>query len=190
MFHGNTPIHRDWNDITIHDLGSKNGVLVNNKRIGKGKRLKDADQILLGAVRLTFVDPTAAILQTLEGLPAFARDEESVEASLADLDINKGGDEENTGASVPGIFDEDLDENSVAVPLESMSASPSSEDNEELSSVNTMLNQDQEYKDNEAKAQLENETSGLGTAEKSLIALSALVFIGLIVMLLVFTLTD
>ena len=53
-----------------------------------------------------------------------------------------------------------------------------------------MLNQDQEYKDNEAKAQLENETSGLGTAEKSLIALSALVFIGLIVMLLVFTLTD
>ena len=33
-------IHRDWNDITIHDLGSKNGVLVNNKRISKGNGLK------------------------------------------------------------------------------------------------------------------------------------------------------
>ena len=126
-------ILRDWNDITIHDAGSKNGVVLNNKKLGKPKRLRDADEILLGAVRLTFVDPTAAILQTLEGLPAFARDEESIDEESAlgdiedpqqgkDLDPMMGGGE-NLDDNLKD--DDDLDENSVASALSSMSTSMS-----------------------------------------------------------------
>ncbi len=188
-------IHRDWNDITVHDLGSKNGVLVNNKKIGKGKRLKDADQILLGAVRLTFVDPTAAILQTLEGLPAFARDEESIEGSAADIDLdqltNDEDTQDNTNGSEPPLFNEDLDENSIAAPLESISnVSPSEElALEEASSINTMPSPEQNGKETNLKSS-SVASSGLGTAEKSLIVLSILVFISLIAILLIFTFTD
>lgn len=65
-------IRRDWNDITIEDLGSKNGVVINERRIGKAASLRDADEILLGAVKLTFIDPSAKFIGKLDDIPAFA----------------------------------------------------------------------------------------------------------------------
>ena len=68
-------IRRDWSDITIEDLGSKNGVVVNDKKVSKTRSLRDADEILLGAVRLTFIDPSAKFIGKLDDIPAFAQPE-------------------------------------------------------------------------------------------------------------------
>lgn len=64
-------VRRDWNDITIEDLGSKNGVVINDKKINGRASLRDADEILLGAVRLTFIDPSAKFIGKLDDIPAF-----------------------------------------------------------------------------------------------------------------------
>jgi len=69
-------IRRDWNDITIDDMGSKNGVLINDRKIAKATSLRDADEILLGAVRLTFIDPSAKFIGKLDDIPAFANEDE------------------------------------------------------------------------------------------------------------------
>lgn len=77
-------IRRDWNDITIEDLGSKNGVVINDKRIQKVASLRDADEILLGAVKLTFIDPSAKFIGKLDDIPAFANESTRGEASAED----------------------------------------------------------------------------------------------------------
>ena len=77
-------IRRDWNDITIEDLGSKNGVIINDKKINKNASLRDADEILLGAVRLTFIDPTAKYLGKLDDIPAFANETEAEHSAVED----------------------------------------------------------------------------------------------------------
>ncbi|MEW5850718.1 MAG: FHA domain-containing protein, partial [Myxococcota bacterium] len=64
-------VRKDWSGITVEDLGSKNGVLVNDKKIEKAHPLKDSDEISLGAVKLVFIDPTASILGKLDDLPVF-----------------------------------------------------------------------------------------------------------------------
>lgn len=65
-------VRRDWNEITIEDAGSKNGVVINDRKIGKPSALRDADEILLGAVRLTFIDPSAKFIGKLDDIPGFA----------------------------------------------------------------------------------------------------------------------
>lgn len=65
-------IKRDWNEITIEDAGSKNGVVINDRKIARAAALRDADEILLGAVRLTFIDPSAKFIGKLDDIPAFA----------------------------------------------------------------------------------------------------------------------
>jgi len=177
-------IHRDWNDITLHDLGSKNGVLVNNKRIGKGKRLKDTDQILLGAVRLTFVDPTAAILQTLEGLPAFARDEESIDGSSQSEDPHFPDNENSApGLGVPDgkdeLDDDSLDENSVAIPLDSSNSSGLTDDSHDMSGISSMLTHDEDSAALNKEMTDTGLSHSLSAAEKSLLAMSAFVFLAL-----------
>ncbi|HEY1101049.1 MAG TPA: FHA domain-containing protein [Myxococcota bacterium] len=64
-------IRRDWNEITIEDAGSKNGVVINERKIGRPTALRDADEILLGAVRLTYIDPSAKFIGKLDDIPAF-----------------------------------------------------------------------------------------------------------------------
>lgn len=188
-------IHRDWNDITLHDLGSKNGVLVNNKRIGKGKRLKDTDQILLGAVRLTFVDPTAAILQTLEGLPAFAREEESIDSALLPGESHfEENDNSAPGLGVPqedDIADDDaLDEKSVATPLDSLGQDSTSDDDLDMSGISSMLTPQENGTLPTNESTPASLSSSLSTAEKSLIGLSAFVFLALIAGVLIFVFLD
>lgn len=65
-------VRRDWADITVEDAGSKNGVLVNDKKIAKPTSLRDADEVLLGAVRLTFIDPAAKFMGKLDDIPQLA----------------------------------------------------------------------------------------------------------------------
>lgn len=53
-------IKREWREFVIEDLGSKNGVVVNGRRITTQTRLKNGDEIFLGPVHLTFFDAAHA----------------------------------------------------------------------------------------------------------------------------------
>ncbi len=63
-------IKKDWNGYSIQDLGSKNGVIVNGTKIEVSKILHDRDEIVLGAVKLVFLDPAAALFAGLGGVPS------------------------------------------------------------------------------------------------------------------------
>lgn len=53
---------------TVRDLGSKNGVLINDKPVTQ-KRLRDRDELTIGATVLSYEDPADAILAGVEALP-------------------------------------------------------------------------------------------------------------------------
>ncbi len=92
-------VRRDWNEITIEDAGSKNGVVINDRKIGRPTALRDADEILLGAVRLTFIDPSAKFIGKLDDIPAFA-DFADAQTGLEDeQDGDNDGDNDGDGAS-------------------------------------------------------------------------------------------
>jgi pSer/pThr/pTyr-binding forkhead associated (FHA) protein len=62
---------KDWNGYMIQDLGSKNGVVVNDRKIGKPHRLKDADEITIGPIKLLYIDPNAELMAALADVPGF-----------------------------------------------------------------------------------------------------------------------
>lgn len=86
---------REWDEISVEDLHSKNGVFVNGTRITGPTKLHDADEVELGAFRLVFVDPTARILSKLSNVPAFLpetkkaaeQEKKSTQTNVADAPI-------------------------------------------------------------------------------------------------------
>ncbi|MBK8171984.1 MAG: FHA domain-containing protein [Sandaracinaceae bacterium] len=70
---------RDSEGTLLRDNESKNGVFVNDKRI-REKRLRDRDEIVIGATLLTYNDPAEAAVRALEGSPDLVAPPE--EASL------------------------------------------------------------------------------------------------------------
>lgn len=50
-------IRRDWSGTHVEDLGSRNGIKVNKKRVAQ-KTLKDRDEVEVGGFRLLFIDPS------------------------------------------------------------------------------------------------------------------------------------
>ncbi|MBI3178697.1 MAG: FHA domain-containing protein, partial [Deltaproteobacteria bacterium] len=74
-------VKKDWNGFTIQDLGSKNGVQVNDKTIKGARRLKDRDEITIGPVKLVYVDPDAELMDALKDVPGFAMEEPPEEIS-------------------------------------------------------------------------------------------------------------
>ena len=63
-------ITRDWRGYTIHELGSKNGVLVNDELVAGSLLLRNKDEVTLGPARLVFIDPDAALTEGLH-LPGY-----------------------------------------------------------------------------------------------------------------------
>ncbi|WP_426732028.1 FHA domain-containing protein [Myxococcus faecalis] len=49
-------IRRDWSGTHVEDLGSRNGIKVNKKRVNR-KALKDNDEVEVGGTRFLYVDP-------------------------------------------------------------------------------------------------------------------------------------
>lgn len=74
---------REHNQFFVADMSSKNGVLLNGKKIDKKTAISDADEIEIGSIRLIFVDPQAHILSRLGEMSAFA-----AEKSVAQTDNN------------------------------------------------------------------------------------------------------
>jgi len=50
-------IRRDWSGTHVEDLGSRNGIKVNKKRVNR-KTLKDNDELEVGGTRFLYVDPS------------------------------------------------------------------------------------------------------------------------------------
>ncbi|HYI00122.1 FHA domain-containing protein [Hyalangium sp.] len=66
-------IRRDWAGTHVEDLGSRNGIKVNKKKINR-KTLKDSDELEVGNIRLLYVDPTDLPEPSVE-IPDSADDE-------------------------------------------------------------------------------------------------------------------
>jgi pSer/pThr/pTyr-binding forkhead associated (FHA) protein len=79
-------IRRDWAGTHVEDLGSRNGIKVNKKKINR-KTLKDSDELEVGNIRLLYVDPT--------DLP-----EPAVDLPDSADDVGDGDDDEHT-QSIP-----------------------------------------------------------------------------------------
>lgn len=92
-------IRRDWNDITIEDAGSKNGVVINDRRITRPTALRDRDEIMLGAMRLTYIDPSAKFLGKLDDIPAF-------QEQLTSAEGPEEADPDGDGDAEPGAHEE------------------------------------------------------------------------------------
>ena len=73
-------VKKDWNGFIIQDLGSKNGVLINDHKIARTRRLRDSDEITIGPIKLVFVDPDADLLAALKGVPGFDVDDSAAES--------------------------------------------------------------------------------------------------------------
>lgn len=72
-------IRRDWSGTHVEDLGSRNGIKVNRKRVKK-KTLKDRDELEVGGIRLLFIDPT----EVREAPVVLPDEEEATTATPAD----------------------------------------------------------------------------------------------------------
>jgi len=57
-------LQKKWGGVTLTDLGSKNGTLVNGEKV-KEKLLKDGDVLLLGAIKILFKNPQEINLEDL-----------------------------------------------------------------------------------------------------------------------------
>lgn len=78
-------VKRDWNGFLVEDMGSKNGVLVNDQLVKKTRRLKDRDELTIGPVKVVFIDPDADLLRALEDVHGFPQDE-----MAGDPEVNTG----------------------------------------------------------------------------------------------------
>jgi len=98
-------IKKDWHGFTIHDLGSKNGVIVNERKIQGSRRLRDRDEITVGPVKLVFIDPDAELMSALSDVPGFETQIEPDAAELIDDDPSQLGapDEEGDGLEMGAI---------------------------------------------------------------------------------------
>jgi len=72
-------VRRDWSGTHVEDLGSRNGIKVNRKRVSR-KLLRDGDELEVGGVRFVYVCPSEAPEEQAEGLsglsPAVSSKEE------------------------------------------------------------------------------------------------------------------
>ena len=90
-------VKKDWNGYIISDLGSKNGVLINDVAITKPRRLRDRDEVIIGPIKLVYVDPDADLLAALKDVPGFEVDEpqepDPMEASPSHVGVPDQGDQ-------------------------------------------------------------------------------------------------
>jgi pSer/pThr/pTyr-binding forkhead associated (FHA) protein len=167
-------IRRDWNEITIDDAGSKNGVVINDRKISRATAMRDADEILLGAVRLTFIDPSAKFLGKLDDIPAFAEPTSHEAEHEAVVDEEAGSDEE---VDDENDREHDSAENAAAPTQTSAKVASGDDDAEQLLAGPV-------DDGNETEADPFDETQvqkGLGAVEIGLIGAAILAVVGLAV---------
>ena len=103
-------VKKDWNGYVVQDLGSKNGVQVNDHTINRTRRLRDRDEITVGPVRLVFVDPDADLLAALKDVPGFGVEDSQADGSMDASPSVVGMPDENGENYMPGEAGGDLPE--------------------------------------------------------------------------------
>lgn len=112
-------LRKNWNGYFISDLGSKNGVVVNGRKIGKPKLLRDGDEVQVGPLKLVFIDPDAELMAALSDVPGFAVDEaeEELESELEQVvpeaseeEVASGEADDSIGHQVDEAEDEELED--------------------------------------------------------------------------------
>ncbi len=94
-------IKRSWHGFSAQDLGSKNGVLVNGEQISGAKMLRDGDEVQIGGIKLTFIDPASRLLDQMGGLED-SMDPEGVGETEGSAGQEAGADEEEPEAYEAG----------------------------------------------------------------------------------------
>ncbi len=88
-------IKRNFHGFTAQDLGSKNGVLVNGDRIEGAQLIKDGDELQIGGVKLTFIDPPSRLIDQMGGIDNKTMDPEGVgETDGSEHEADEHGGEE------------------------------------------------------------------------------------------------
>jgi|CXWL01.1.fsa_nt_gi pSer/pThr/pTyr-binding forkhead associated (FHA) protein len=119
-------IRRDWSGTHVEDLGSRNGIKVNKKRVAQ-KTLKDRDEVEVGGFRLLFIDPSE-VREAPVVLPEEKKEDDD-EATSAVKEDEVAAAPEGTAAAAPGeegaLEEEPIPEESV--PEEEEEAAPDDE---------------------------------------------------------------
>ncbi len=92
-------IKRTWNGFTVQDLGSKNGVLINGRKIEQPENLQDGDEIQIGGLKLLFIDPASRILEQFGGADKTAGPNALLETEAEDAESPEGEYEDESAPS-------------------------------------------------------------------------------------------
>lgn len=92
-------VKRTWSGFTVQDLGSKNGVLLNGRKIEQPENLQDGDEIQIGGLKLLFIDPASRILEQFGGAdktagPGALAETEAADAASPDAEYEAPSDSE------------------------------------------------------------------------------------------------
>jgi pSer/pThr/pTyr-binding forkhead associated (FHA) protein len=130
-------VRKSWSGYHISDMGSKNGVMINDRLIQHEITLKNRDQINIGPLQLVFVDPDGHLLDALREVPGFGADRPE--------ENNDGQSEEKADANSPteAKNPEDL----FVLPPNSGEASPA----EEQQAIDTKTPEEDIYADIDPK---------------------------------------
>ncbi len=107
---------RDLDGVIARDLGSKNGLLVNDRPVDE-RRLRDRDELLVGATVLAFEEPADSALHELGEAPDLPSDALPSPPALADLVATSDEDTDGPARRTPA----------AQTPEASTPSSPSSE---------------------------------------------------------------
>jgi pSer/pThr/pTyr-binding forkhead associated (FHA) protein len=91
--------HRTRDGVTVEDLGSKNGVMLNDEVLSKAVKLRDGDIVFVGHTQVRFQDPGDTITDQLIDLPdPVALD---IKTSVIDIEEKKAKTRTGEGAKKP-----------------------------------------------------------------------------------------
>lgn len=157
-------IKRDWNGFSVYDMGSKNGVQVNDRLVRKARRLQDRDEITVGPIKLVYVDPNADLMAALKDVPGFEMEEQADPEELEGDPSHMGAPGEEPEEDVP---EPPLGEDGV--PLEQEGEPEPVEEEDEYANIDPSL--------------LASEKKGMGPVEWFMIGGGVLVAVGVILLI-------
>lgn len=79
-------VRRGAHGVTVEDLDSRNGVMINGRRLTQACCLHDGDELVLGPIKLSFLDPPSRLVKAFEGTPKAPVHRESQGAAAVDQD--------------------------------------------------------------------------------------------------------
>jgi pSer/pThr/pTyr-binding forkhead associated (FHA) protein len=163
-------IKRTWNGFTAQDLGSKNGVILNDVNIEGAVYLKDSDEIQIGGVKLLFIDPASRILNQFGGVG---------EETAMDSDISPIKTDEQAEVAEEEEYEESSEEQSYEEEEVSESESQEFEDDGPSGPMESFEGEDDpDDEDKEEEIELPAVSNSSAKAEIIMLILGLSIFFG------------